>query len=111
MPPFYQHLAHKIPALFAISKGGDFSFIVSNINSGAAGFDITNFFRHKTIKSSAKIPQNWSFSPLKAKIWLQTFLQTLASLSTAMLSWLLPAIIFEGKFFSKTGASRLEGTT
>ena len=38
-------------------------------------------------------------------MWLQTFFLTLASPSTAMLSWLLPVIIFESKIFSKTGAS------
>ena len=52
------------------------------------------------------MPKNWSFSPIKAKMWLQTFFLTLASLSTAMLSWLLPVIIFEGKFFFQTRVLR-----
>ena len=47
------------------------------------------------------------FSPIKAKMWLQTFFLTLASPSTAMLSWLLPEIIFEGKFFCKNGCFAL----
>lgn len=32
---------------------------------------------------------------------LQTFLLSLASLEAAMLSWLLPVIIFDGNFFYK----------
>jgi len=48
---------------------------------------------------------NLSFFAIEVKMWLQTFCVTLASVQTAMLSWLLPVIIFEGNFFSETGAS------
>jgi hypothetical protein len=39
---------------------------------------------------------------------LQTFLLSLASLEAAMLSWLLPVIIFDCNFFPKTGVSRFQ---
>jgi len=42
---------------------------------------------------------NLSFFAIEVKMWLQTFCVTLASVQTAMLSWLLPVIIFEGNFF------------